>query len=489
MAPLPATLLSLLPRSFSTSISDLSVSSLEPEEHAARSPMYIHDLHRRATTVSRIPPGSGAKEPTAFNNQAFLALFALIAAGMVVASIWFFFWAKNGGFVWRKGDWDDYKSTVLRRKGPDGKTLSNATKSTKLGGGSVVGGGSYGAESSVGYTDETGSAFTSKTEMREMHTGDNMRGGGARYTGDNRQKDRDQRRAERQKDRELREYQREKPARVGGLNGQHDGSHYDYSNASDLSQAQRPLTAPAGAPKDTKRAQKEREKREKERRREAKVAAKTAAANAKKDKAAEAERKKEQQKARKAPKDLTSPSSPSNQNLVTPSRDTAASPTKANDRPRRSAPSNAYSFTTGDDTGTVYTAPYTDASSAQQQDSYYSSYRPHAESPTKAPRTSQSRSRQSSPRKHHSRPHNHGEGSRSRHASRSRTDLSSDLGTKSYPCYIPGVSSSRGEGSLAPDESISQVGAPGRRQRDVMDGYRRGRGRGRRDSLSDSGEE
>ena len=58
---------------------------------------------------------------------------------MVLASIWFFFWAKNGGFHFQEGDWSDYKSTVLRRKGPDGRTLSNATKSTKLGGSTIAG--------------------------------------------------------------------------------------------------------------------------------------------------------------------------------------------------------------------------------------------------------------------------------------------------------------------------------------------------------------
>ena len=58
---------------------------------------------------------------------------------MVIAGLWFFFWAKNGGFQFQEGDWDDYKSTVLRRKGPDGRTLSNATKSTKLGGSTIAG--------------------------------------------------------------------------------------------------------------------------------------------------------------------------------------------------------------------------------------------------------------------------------------------------------------------------------------------------------------
>jgi len=57
----------------------------------------------------------------------------------VITGIWFFFWAKNGGFYFKEGDWEDYKSTILRRKGPNGTTLSGATPSTNLGGGSVVG--------------------------------------------------------------------------------------------------------------------------------------------------------------------------------------------------------------------------------------------------------------------------------------------------------------------------------------------------------------
>ena len=146
MAPLPDALISLLPRLF-----------LDNSDHAARS---LFSREAQGLHLTKRDPGpseyaAGARPPTDFNNKGFQALFAIIAMGMVLAGLWFFFWAKNGGFHFREGDWEDYKSTVLRRKGPDGKTLSNATKSTRLGGGSVVHGGSYGAPSSIGYTDET----------------------------------------------------------------------------------------------------------------------------------------------------------------------------------------------------------------------------------------------------------------------------------------------------------------------------------------------
>ncbi|KAH4794668.1 hypothetical protein HBH62_013870, partial [Parastagonospora nodorum] len=124
---------------------------LSPEE-AALSPMAIRDLSVAKTIVKRANEAyvqlasAGAKDPNDLKGPGFQALFALIGVGMTLTAIWFFFWAKNGGFKFRgKDDWEDYKSTVLRRKGPDGKTLSNATKSTRLGGGSVVHGGSYGA--------------------------------------------------------------------------------------------------------------------------------------------------------------------------------------------------------------------------------------------------------------------------------------------------------------------------------------------------------
>ncbi|KAF2139044.1 uncharacterized protein K452DRAFT_300618 [Aplosporella prunicola CBS 121167] len=449
------------------------------------------ELHRRSTS-SAPQFGSGAKPASEFNNKGFLALFALIGAGMVLGSIWFFFWAKNGGFRWRgKDDWDDYKSTVLRRKGPDGRTLSNATKSTKLGGGSVVHGGTYGAPTSVGYSDTTSSV----DEKDQVRAGEGIRGGGGR-------------RHKRRKgnDPELAEYRHEKAARVGGINRASDGAYFDYSNTEPSEISERPLVAES--PNNKKKAKKEAEQREKERKHAAKEAAKREKEEAAKEKKREKALAKEKKKDKGRKERSRSP--------------VKAEPERVQTPPRRSAPSNAYSFTQGDDrteTATSYTGGYTateiysDAyTNPSNQDSYYSSYRPHAstnlprpppaarsyesprhstrdsprhsnrDSPRHSNRDSPGRSRQSSPRKHHRSSHSH-----SRHQSRSRpnshSDLSSDTGTKAYPCHIPGLSAP----TVVPEESISQVGMNRpRRGRDVMDGYRRSRARGRRDSLSDS---
>lgn len=160
------------------------------------------------------------------------ALFALIGAFFVIAAIWFFFWAKNGGFKWRKGDWDDYKTTVLRRKGPDGKTLSNATKSTRLGGGSVV---------ASGYSDEGMTELSSEApiiqekEKVKKKAGKGLRGGG-KAAGKEKKKAQKQRQQKEERweggfDDDVRAYRHEKPARVGGLNRGSDAQFYgtDYS--------------------------------------------------------------------------------------------------------------------------------------------------------------------------------------------------------------------------------------------------------------------
>jgi hypothetical protein len=182
----------------------------------------------------------------AFNNDGFLLLFALLGTSMVLAALWFFFWAKNGGFHWKKGDWDEYKSTVMRRKGPDGKTLSNATKSTKLGMSQVPK-----FRSEPAYTDATSEAYDlGKIESRDAaYTGDGRKGRGS-------------------KDADLQDYKREKVAKVGGLNTEMSGSHYDYSSASAASEA-----------KESKRARKEKKQQEKKQRKEDAKAAKQAAKN------------------------------------------------------------------------------------------------------------------------------------------------------------------------------------------------------------------
>jgi hypothetical protein len=144
------------------------------------------------------------------SNEAVLGLFALLAAALVCASIWFFFRAKNGGFVFRKGDWEEYKSTVLRRKGPNGTTLSGATKTTELGGGSVVG--------------STAETYDTVSEKSGYHG----------------RRDRRAKATKNSRDNDVRAYRHEKPARVGGLNREADGSYHDHTNTEPSEVAARP---------------------------------------------------------------------------------------------------------------------------------------------------------------------------------------------------------------------------------------------------------
>lgn len=200
-------------------------------------------LHARDAKSENYHPGAGSKPADKLSGPGFMVLFALIGTGMVVASIWFFFWAKNGGFQFQQDDWDDYKSTVLRRKGPDGKTLSNATKSTKLGGGSIVHGQDYMREKSMASTvigrDEKGrKGIKAKRGFAKTHSawgGDEdymteswgtqtVSDGMTEYTSPTDH-------SKRYRDRDIHHYKREKPARVGGLNRVADGSHYDATNS------------------------------------------------------------------------------------------------------------------------------------------------------------------------------------------------------------------------------------------------------------------
>jgi hypothetical protein len=169
--------------------------------------------------------GQGTVDPHSIKMQGLMALFALIGAAFVIGGIWFFFWARNGGFVWRQGDWDEYKSTVLRRKGPDGKTLSNATKSTKLGGGSVVG---------KGYTDD-GYSYTdgSYTETATTVTEEKPRRKRFREAKEKLLRRNKQEQWEGAEDADVRAYREEKPARIGGMNREADGTYHgsDYDTS------------------------------------------------------------------------------------------------------------------------------------------------------------------------------------------------------------------------------------------------------------------
>lgn len=193
----------------------------------------VADLTPRSeNTDDKSRPGEGSVDPGSINMQGILALFAILGAIFVLGGIWFFFWAKNGGFVWREGDWEEYKSTVLRRKGPDGRTLSNATKSTKLGGGSVV----YTEGYTEGYTDYDGDdarrtmtggnetyAATETSEKPKKTRGKRIR---EKFK---RKGKREQDEWEGQHDEDMRAYRNEKAARVGGINREADGTYQEGS--------------------------------------------------------------------------------------------------------------------------------------------------------------------------------------------------------------------------------------------------------------------
>lgn len=176
-------------------------------------------------TTTQPSYGQGTVDPHSIKMQGLMALFAIIGAAFVLAGIWFFFWAKNGGFVWRQGDWDEYKSTVLRRKGPDGKTLSNATKSTKLGGGSVVGR----EYTDDGYTYTDGSyTETATTVTEEKPRRHRFKDAKEKLLRRNKQEQ-----WEGADDADVRAYREEKPARIGGMNREADGTYHgsDYDTS------------------------------------------------------------------------------------------------------------------------------------------------------------------------------------------------------------------------------------------------------------------
>ncbi|EDN07338.1 predicted protein [Histoplasma mississippiense (nom. inval.)] len=189
-----------------TTSHNFPISQLRQRELSHRITERAHPLAPRAEHESNpVQPSRGIVNPSSINMGGLMALFAIIGAAFVLAGIWFFFWAKNGGFVWRKGDWEEYKSTVLRRKDSDGRTLSNATKSTALGGGSVVG---------KGYGDYHSSTNAATTVDGSVVSGEKPRRKGIRETA--KEKLLRRRRDEEWEggaDEDMRAYRHEKPAK------------------------------------------------------------------------------------------------------------------------------------------------------------------------------------------------------------------------------------------------------------------------------------
>lgn len=418
-----------------------------PSGHAslARDAPTPHRLLPR-TTGSQIAC-TGCLDPNKINNHVYFALFAILGAGLVAGAIWFFFWAKHGGFEYREGDWEDYKSTVLRRKGPDGKTLSNATKSTRLGGGSVVPqyerlaalsvvgydkkgrkgilaqrgwGGSHSVYYSDDFTKYDGGSRKGKEEMTEVATQPD-------YDVNHQTNDHHSRRYH---DHDIREYKHEKPARVGGMNRPADGSNYDYSDLNSDSMTQ--ITESTNR----STANLLRDNEEREERKRQKAERKT------RDEAARMERKwrKEAEAAARALAREQRESSPSAQPMIPPQQaprshhrreSSSSSPQKKRD----------YSFSRGqDDISTTQSG-----TSGTRSASYYDAYRPREE-------RSASRSRHNSPEKKGYK--------RSTYAESEAA--TSDSGTRIYEHRL--------------DRGPAKEKKPARGGRDVMAGYRRNMG-------------
>ncbi|SLM41544.1 hypothetical protein LPUS_12614 [Lasallia pustulata] len=183
----------------SSSILKRSTTTLDISPHEPNHLLY----KKSASPLTTFDPSAGSIPPTAINNKSVLFLFALLSVGLVLSSIWFFFWAKNGGCVFRRGDWAEYKSTVLRRKGPNGTTLSGATKTTDLGGGSIVSHSSTPSEISFAKTAPPPKGRQSRANKKRT--------------------------AKKAPDPDVRAYRHERPARVGGLNRAPDATYTDCS--------------------------------------------------------------------------------------------------------------------------------------------------------------------------------------------------------------------------------------------------------------------
>ncbi|KAG9527750.1 hypothetical protein KCU93_g4930, partial [Aureobasidium melanogenum] len=373
--------------------------------------------------VGRTPapptPCAGCLDPSKVNNKVYFSLFALIFAAIVVASIWFFFHAKNGGFHWQQGDFEDWKSTVLRKKDANGNTIYSArsvvsrpSKGERFAAKSVVGydekgrkgimavrgfGGSHSVYYSDGFTQYSGDdAMTSVSRNNEKRA-PKIRGGymEAPTTTDH---------SRRYRDRDLRDYKHEKPARVGGMNRSADGTQYDYT---DRSETLTEITETSSSAPILSSSERKRQKAEK------KAA----------DDAARMERKwrKEAERAAAAlAKEQASPSaaaaaaaskktSPPSKSQIPKSAKRGQSSRSRSSSPKKQATPRQrdYSFSGGpDEASTVYTGTYTAASSTNRTtSSYYDAYRPLAQqaSPERRDRRASSsrRNTSASPSKQH----------------------------------------------------------------------------------------
>lgn len=252
--------------------------TLQSRDSSTLGPIELHNAltARDTTSTDRPNPEKGILHPGDINNKAIFAVFGLLGVAIVCLGIWFFFWAKNGGFYFKENDWDDYKSTVLRRKGPNGTTLSGATTITDLGGGSVY-------KDLHDDDDDNQTEMTATTGITGITAGVSDIVGREKHRRRREQKEREKERRREEKRREkdekkrtsraakvakspkrkvgedgaviddeaeaeaaeyLRNYRHERPARVGGLNRESDASTWDGStNPTESSRAESSVTS------------------------------------------------------------------------------------------------------------------------------------------------------------------------------------------------------------------------------------------------------
>ena len=380
--------------------------------------------------VARAPPVpcAGCLDPSKVNNKVYFSLFALIFAAIVVASIWFFFHAKNGGFHWQQGDFEDWKSTVLRKKDANGNTIYSARsvvsrprKSDRIAAKYVVGidekgrkgimavrgfGGSHSVYYSDGFTQYSGDRSDAMTSISRNNNNNEKRQSKPKIRGGYTAAPTSTDHSRRYRDRDLRDYKHEKPARVGGMNRSADGTSYDYSDRSETltEMTETSSAAPILSSSDRKREKAEKRAAEDAARMERKwrkEAERAAAALAKENTAAAS---------------ASSPRNPSTPKSHTPASKAPKSSKRGTSRSRSSSPKKSaaprqrdYSFSGApDESSTVYTGTYTTTSGTRTNSSYYDAYRPVAQaSPARdLPRASErrassSRHNSASPSKQH----------------------------------------------------------------------------------------
>ncbi|KAI0999628.1 hypothetical protein K3495_g8567 [Podosphaera aphanis] len=210
-----------------------------------------HRIRDLAPRITPLHPGDGVTPPDSIPNLFVFIVFGLIGAGCVCTALWFFFVADNGGFQFKETDWDDYKSSVMSRIGPNGTILSRSTKSSKLGLDSTI------------YDEKSSSAWGRKKKRSKKYSDfDEMSSQTASSFGKSEISSkmtvvsdlsqstyREKRRRKKNKARrgpgstigtideemsdcvadDLIAYRHEKPARVGGLNKESDASAFDGS--------------------------------------------------------------------------------------------------------------------------------------------------------------------------------------------------------------------------------------------------------------------